>query len=182
MLISMTLTLMQGRQKQKNQHWMISATNQEISIKLGTRVDHFLRDLDFANVYIAWSSCSVCSVRLVPEPRAAMATHHLCGATDCAAVLRDQCCKYLALFPSYHVWCYRLRSSSQGSMLWVFGTVFFISCLVLQIAQQFSWINAVSIWYFVYFFLHKNFKLLSLEKASCNRSHAARSDNWFLIL
>ena len=58
MLVLMTLTLMQGHSgsaKARNQRSMLSATKQAISIKLATKVGHFLRDLDldFANVYMA---------------------------------------------------------------------------------------------------------------------------------
>ena len=51
----MTLTLMQGHSgsgKAKNQLCMLSATEQTISIKLATRVGHFLRDLDFDFGYV----------------------------------------------------------------------------------------------------------------------------------
>ena len=53
MLVSMTLTLMQGHSgsaEAKNQRCMLSATKQTISIKLATMVGHFLRELDFANM------------------------------------------------------------------------------------------------------------------------------------
>ena len=55
MLILMTLTLVQGHsgtEKAKKQRWIISTTEQAISIKLAATVDHFVRDLDFANVYM----------------------------------------------------------------------------------------------------------------------------------
>ena len=45
-----------GRGKTKNQRCMLSATKQAISSKLATTVCHFVRDLDFANVYMAWPS------------------------------------------------------------------------------------------------------------------------------
>ena len=44
----------EGRQRQTNQRWFFSTTKQAISIKLATAVSHFLCDLDFENVYIAW--------------------------------------------------------------------------------------------------------------------------------
>ena len=52
-LVSMTLTLMQGHNgpaNANNQHWMFSAIEQAISITVG----HFIRDLDFANVCMVW--------------------------------------------------------------------------------------------------------------------------------
>ena len=52
MLVSMILTLMQGRSgsaKATNQDCMLSASKQAICIKLPTKVGHFLRDLDLAN-------------------------------------------------------------------------------------------------------------------------------------
>ena len=58
------LTLMQshsGLAKAKIQCWIISTTKQATSIKLATTVVHFLRDLDFENVYMAWQlvTCAV---------------------------------------------------------------------------------------------------------------------------
>ena len=50
MLVSMTLTLMQGHSgsaKAKSQRWIISTSKQAISIKLATTVSQLLRDLDF---------------------------------------------------------------------------------------------------------------------------------------
>ena len=54
MLVSMTLTLMPGHSGSTNDK-TLSATEQAISIKLATKVGHFLRDLDldFANVNMA---------------------------------------------------------------------------------------------------------------------------------
>ena len=47
-----------GRQRQKNQRCIFSATKQAISIKMTTTVGHFLRDLDldFTNVFYGLSS------------------------------------------------------------------------------------------------------------------------------
>ena len=57
MLISMTFILMQGHSgsaKAKNQRCMLSVTKQAIiSITLATTLGHSLRDLAFANVYMA---------------------------------------------------------------------------------------------------------------------------------
>ena len=60
MLVSMTLTLLQGHSgsaKAKNQRCILLATEQAITIKLATTVSliflFFLRDLDFANVSMA---------------------------------------------------------------------------------------------------------------------------------
>ena len=58
-LVSISLTVTQdhsGSAKAKNQHWIILTTKQAISIKLATRVGHFLCDLDFENIYMAWLS------------------------------------------------------------------------------------------------------------------------------
>ena len=56
MLFWMTLTLMQGYSgsaKSSNECLKLSATKQAKSAKLATTVDlFFLRDLDFANVYM----------------------------------------------------------------------------------------------------------------------------------
>ena len=56
MLVSMTLTLMQGRNvsaKTTNQRCMLSATKQAINKhKLAATVGQFLCDLDFVNVYV----------------------------------------------------------------------------------------------------------------------------------
>ena len=49
MLVSMTLTLMQGHSGSAK----AKIQQKVISIKLVTMVGHFLRDLDFANVYMA---------------------------------------------------------------------------------------------------------------------------------
>ena len=48
-----------GRQRQKNQHWIISTTKQVISIKFATTVGHFVCDLDFENVCMAWIPCFI---------------------------------------------------------------------------------------------------------------------------
>ena len=64
MLVLITLTLMQGHThsglaKAKNQHCMLSATKQAISIKLAATIGHLLHDLDldFANMYMACPAC-----------------------------------------------------------------------------------------------------------------------------
>ena len=60
MLVSMTLPLMQGHSglaKAKDQRWIISTNKHAISTKLATTVGHFLRDLHFENVDIAWPTC-----------------------------------------------------------------------------------------------------------------------------
>ena len=57
MLVLVTLTLMQGHNgsaKAKNQHCMLSATKQAISMKLATKLDHLLRDLDLDCVNVIW--------------------------------------------------------------------------------------------------------------------------------
>ena len=62
-LVSMTLTLMQGHSgspEAKIQCWIISTTKPATRIKLAPTVGHCLRDLDFANVYMAWPTCFVC--------------------------------------------------------------------------------------------------------------------------
>ena len=46
----------------KNWHWIILTTKQVISIKLATMVGHFLHDLDFENIYMAWPTCYNCSL------------------------------------------------------------------------------------------------------------------------
>ena len=63
MLVSMTLTLMQGHSRSaKNQRWIISTSKQAMSIKLATTVgllaEFTWSCLDFENVYMAWSYCS----------------------------------------------------------------------------------------------------------------------------
>ena len=70
MLVSMTLTLMQGHSgsaKAKNQRCMLSATKQAISIELATTVGHFLLDLDldFANVYMDCLTCTCTCTELL---------------------------------------------------------------------------------------------------------------------
>ena len=61
MLVSMTLTLMQGHNgsaKAKSKRWIISTIKQAIRIKLATTVClFFLYDLDFENVYTPWPAC-----------------------------------------------------------------------------------------------------------------------------
>ena len=69
MLVSMTLTLMQGHSgsaNAKNQRSMLSASKQAISISAAAVGDYFLRDLDFdfANVYMPWQSCLFSFVEL----------------------------------------------------------------------------------------------------------------------
>ena len=69
-LVSMILTLMQchsGLSKAKSQCCMPTANKQAISIELATTVGHFLRDLYFANVYMAWQTCGgqVCRSKLI---------------------------------------------------------------------------------------------------------------------
>ena len=54
MLLSMTLTLMQGHSgsvEENIQRWIISTTNPVISIELTTTVGQFVHDLDIENVY-----------------------------------------------------------------------------------------------------------------------------------
>ena len=56
MLVSMTLTLMQGHggsAKANILFLIVSLAKQATSVKLATTVGHFLRDLDFASVYMA---------------------------------------------------------------------------------------------------------------------------------
>ena len=59
MLVSMTLTLMQGHsgsaEGKKFNFRIISTSKQIISVKLATTVGHFLHDLhcDFENIYMA---------------------------------------------------------------------------------------------------------------------------------
>ena len=48
--------------KGKIQCWIISTTKQVISIQLATMVGHFLHDLDFENIYMAWPTCYNCSL------------------------------------------------------------------------------------------------------------------------
>ena len=56
MLISMTLTLMQGHSGQTNQLCMLSATKQATSIKLATKVGHFYVTLTLTlQTYIIYS-------------------------------------------------------------------------------------------------------------------------------
>ena len=61
MFISMTLTMLQGHigsSKAKIKCRIISTTKQATaSIKLATKVGQFVRDIDFANLYIAWPPC-----------------------------------------------------------------------------------------------------------------------------
>ena len=66
MLVLITLTVMQGHgglATAKNQHCMLSATKQVISIKLATTVGFFFLfffhdlDLDFANIPMACPCC-----------------------------------------------------------------------------------------------------------------------------
>ena len=61
MLVWMTLTfnVTVGHQRQKNQCLVLSEAKQALNIKLATTVCHFVRDLDFANVKMAWPSCSL---------------------------------------------------------------------------------------------------------------------------
>ena len=57
MLISMTLTLMQGHSglaKANIQCLIILTTKQATHIKLATKVGQFLCELDFENVYMGW--------------------------------------------------------------------------------------------------------------------------------
>ena len=67
MLVSMTSTVMQGHfgsataiKKTTPQRWIMTTTNQAISIKFATMIGHFLsNDLDFEKVYRAWPACFI---------------------------------------------------------------------------------------------------------------------------
>ena len=87
-LVFITLTLIQGHSgsaKAKYKCWIILTTKQATRIKLAisTTVGHFLRDLDFENIYGLTILLNVC-----------IALHYIANAIECTACLTIKCQQY----------------------------------------------------------------------------------------
>ena len=112
MLVSMTLALMHvhsGSAKANIHGCICSTTKQSTSIKLATLVGPFLRDLGFANVYMAWPSCFFYILLETNEEQKVTVNNNIC-LTEGTAWRNGM---WLRLFhPNFHIGVCFLSMSS----------------------------------------------------------------------